>query len=300
MPLLSRVYFNAVFGALGGLVGWLLFGVFGDPRASNQTQWLLGGAILGGSIGYFVVSVEAILDRSLLRFCRLASYGLVLGAMGGAGGMWLGEIVHYYIVEQIGTSPGGLAATLAARGLGWMILGMAVGVGEGIATRSFARLSYGMLGGALGGLIGGVFFGLLYLRSVVRQQASDELGILAGAIGLVILGACIGAFSALMPGVLIGASVRVLRGWQEGRAYLLAKSEISLGRDEHADIALFRDMRIEKEHAILRRERRQFVLVNRATPEQTLVNGEPVQESRELADGDRIQLGDVVLRFQTR
>src|SRR5262245_15668750 len=67
MPLLSRVYFNSVFGALGGLVGWFLFGVFGDPRASDQLQWLLGGAILGGSIGYFVVSVEAILDRSLLR-----------------------------------------------------------------------------------------------------------------------------------------------------------------------------------------------------------------------------------------
>ena len=29
MALLSRVYFNAVFGALGGLLGWMLYGVFG-------------------------------------------------------------------------------------------------------------------------------------------------------------------------------------------------------------------------------------------------------------------------------
>ena len=28
MALLTRIYFNAVFGALGGLLGWLLFGVF--------------------------------------------------------------------------------------------------------------------------------------------------------------------------------------------------------------------------------------------------------------------------------
>ena len=29
MALLSRIYFNAVFGALGGLLGWMLFSVFG-------------------------------------------------------------------------------------------------------------------------------------------------------------------------------------------------------------------------------------------------------------------------------
>ena len=27
MALLGRIYFNAVFGALGGLLGWMLFGV---------------------------------------------------------------------------------------------------------------------------------------------------------------------------------------------------------------------------------------------------------------------------------
>lgn len=296
MPLVDRIYFNAVYGALGGLVGWLLFGVFGDPRASGLAHWLLGGGSIGGSIGYFVVSVEAILDRSLLRFCRLASYGLVLGAAGGAAGMWLGEIVHYHIVEQLGGRPGERASLLAARGLGWMLLGIAVGMGEGIASRSLGKLSYGVLGGALGGLVGGVLFGLLYCRSIQRPET---LG-MAGALGLVVLGACIGGFSALVQGVLIRASLRVLRGWQEGREYLLAKSEITLGRDEHADIALLRDLRIEKQHALVRREGPGHRLVNQSASDQTLVNGEPVAEPRLLADGDRIQLGEVVLRYRLR
>ena len=30
MALLTRIYFNAVFGALGGLLGWMLFSVFGS------------------------------------------------------------------------------------------------------------------------------------------------------------------------------------------------------------------------------------------------------------------------------
>src|SRR5262249_37077209 len=74
MALLVRIYFNAVFGALGGLIGWMLFGVLGERTASDFGQWLLGGGLIGGAIGYFVVSVEAIRDLSLVRFCHLATY----------------------------------------------------------------------------------------------------------------------------------------------------------------------------------------------------------------------------------
>src|SRR5207249_2117860 len=104
MPLLVRIYFNAVFGALGGLLGWMLFGVFGDKSDDRVTvQGLLGGALIGGLIGYFVVSVEAIRDRSLVRFSRLASYGVVLGALGGALGMLLGDWVNYKLVALVGS-----------------------------------------------------------------------------------------------------------------------------------------------------------------------------------------------------
>ena len=97
MAFLSRVYFNAVFGALGGLLGWLLFGVFGEKNPSPRSAYgifthedlnlLLGGALIGGLVGYFVVAVDAIRDQSLVRFARLASYGVALGAVGGALGM---------------------------------------------------------------------------------------------------------------------------------------------------------------------------------------------------------------------
>src|SRR5271154_3428760 len=39
-PLLSRVYFNAVYGALGGLLGWLLFGVYGEKNPSRDPAFL--------------------------------------------------------------------------------------------------------------------------------------------------------------------------------------------------------------------------------------------------------------------
>ncbi len=59
----------------------------------------------------------------------------------------------------------------------------------------------------------------------------------------------------LVQAVLQPASVKVLRGWQEGREYPVIKPETLLGREEHADIALFRDMQVQKRHALIRRDR---------------------------------------------
>ena len=86
-----------------------------------------------------------------------------------------------------------------------------------------------------GGFIGGAFYGLSYLLTLNRGADAA----LSGAVGLVILGASIGSLSALVQGVLLPASVKVMRGWQEGREYPLDKPKNSLGRDEHVDIALF-------------------------------------------------------------
>jgi hypothetical protein len=309
MALLVRIYFNAVFGALGGLIGWMLFGVFGERTTSDFGQWLLGGGLIGGAIGYFVVSVDAVRDLSLVRFARLETYGLLLGALGGALGMCVGEWVNIFIVRRLIGPPGEgfsgshLAGFMLGRALGWMFLGVAIGISEGIAARSLGRMSYSTLGGAIGGFVGGALFGLFYYVLVIQRERADQgaAGYFWAALGLVILGACIGSLSALVQGVLQPASLKVMRGWQEGREYPVIKPETLLGREEHADIALFRDKKVEKRHALIRRTHNRFVLVNnQSPPEQTRINDQPVPRDRELHDGDRIQLGNIVLRFQMK
>jgi hypothetical protein len=309
MPLLVRIYYNAVFGALGGLLGWMLFGVFGDKNPTSEPVFLfltgrdlnslLGGAVIGGIIGYFIVSVDAIRDRAVVKFARLSSYGVILGAIGGALGMYLGDKVNYLLI--------GIAENwfmyILARGIGWSLLGMAIGMSEGIAARSLGKFSYGTLGGTIGGFVGGCLFMLFYLFAIridpTTEQASTTY--FWGAMGLAILGACIGSLSALVQAVFQPACVRVLRGWQEGREYALDKPASLLGRDEHADIALFRDMKIEKKHAYIRQMGERYVLVNNNAPaENTLVNDRPVADRIELAEGDRIQLGNVLMRFHMR
>jgi hypothetical protein len=191
-----------------------------------------------------------------------------------------------------------LLATVFVFGLGWLVLGAATGVSEGIAARSLGKFSYGTIGGALGGFVGGMLYCLFLM--LLGGESSEVLSVWR-ALGLVITGACIGSLSALVQAALQPASVKVMRGWQEGREYPLLKAETLLGREEHADIALFRDMKIEKRHAYIKRVGNRFLLVNNnAPPDHTLVNDDPVVQSQELKDGDRIQLGNVVMRFQMR
>ena len=83
--------------------------------------------------------------------------------------------------------------------------------------------------------------------------------------------------------------------------YPLDKIDNILGRDEHADIALFSDMKVEKQHALIQRDGTRYLLLNNGSPaDWTLVNDQPVLQMVELHAGDRIQLGNVVLRFQLR
>jgi Inner membrane component of T3SS, cytoplasmic domain len=306
MAILSKMYFNAVFGALGGLVGWMLFGVLGERNPSSESGFLflsdldlnllLGGAIIGGSIGYFVVSVEAIRDQSLVRFARLATYGVVIAMIGGSLGMYLGDRINELLVKIPGIG-GYYIVTVFARGLGWSLLGIAIGGSEGLAARSLGKFSYGTIGGLMGGFIGGVLY------QVFAYFTSREGGAtyFSSALGLVIVGACIGSLSAFVQTVFLPANVKVMRGWQEGREYPLDKAACLIGRDEHADIALFRDMKVEKNHCFIKKVSGKYILVNNgAPPEFTRVNDEPVANQRELADGDRIQLGNVILKFQAR
>jgi hypothetical protein len=297
MALLVRLYYNAVFGALGGLLGWMLFGIFGnknpDPGIEQRLQMVLGGMFIGGFIGYLVVSVEAIRDGAVIRIARLGTYGVILGAVGGAIGMLLGDEVNVFLNRD-----NHVLVAVVARGFGWTVLGVSIGMSEGVAARSLGKFSYGTLGGAIGGFFGGCLFGLFY---ELAREAQGGTSYWSSALGLVILGACIGSLSALVQAVFQPACVKVLRGWQEGREYALEKPASLLGRDEHADIALFRDMKVEKKHAYVKRLGARYVLVNNGAPPQfTLVNDVPVPQSQELHDGDRIQLGNVLLRFQAR
>ena len=128
-------------------------------------------------------------------------------------------------------------------------------------------------------MLGGFVGGACSSSSIYSPRQPAPPTYFWSALGLVILGACIGSLSALVQAVFQPASVKVLRGWQEGREYPLDKAASLLGRDEHADIALFRDMKVEKKHGYIKQISGKYFLVNNgAPPEFTLVNEQPVAD----------------------
>jgi hypothetical protein len=200
---------------------------------------LAAGAIIGGIIGYVVVGWEYLVDGSAMRFLRTGTQGCLLGALGGALGLVLGELINYALQMGAWLSP--LVIGVLARGLGWMVFGLTIGLAEGWVARSLLKTSYGAVGGSLGGFFGGAVFAALLIGSQ-RQEWTYVWG---QASALVILGASIGSLIASVEEALKPASVKILRGWREGREFSILKRETTLGRDERADILLLRDMKVE-------------------------------------------------------
>lgn len=96
------------------------------------------------------------------------------------------------------------------------------------------------------------------------------------------------------------ASLLVLAGSEIGREYPLNQGEMILGRSLSADIRLDTPM-ISRKHAVITRhgepgEVPTLEITDLQSSNGTLVNGAQV-DSATLQNGDRIQLGDVVLKY---
>ena len=152
---------------------------------------------------------------------------------------------------------------MIARDLGWTLLGLAIG-GLWKASRRGRWASSVTAPSAVHSAA----------ASAARCSASPIIWsnrasirsdrALFGGVGLVILGSCIGSLSAAtrFKASFNRRRSRFCGGWQEGREYPLDKTDNQVGRDEHADIALFRDMRVEKQHVVIHREGKRYILKN--------------------------------------
>ena len=276
-----QAYDLALAGAIGALCGLYL----DVELVRADSVWVrdaLAGLAIGGSIGFFLGASGPSRDGAWLKLAREATWGTLSGAVGGSVGLVVGEVM-------LGTFQGGLVG----RAVSWAILGIGIGASQGLATRSRQRLALGLIGGTIGGSVGGFLF------EAMRKGMGDRYDLGQG-LGIVILGAGLGLSLALVEQALRRAWVQVVRGRQEGRSYLLASKNSTLGLDEHAEVGLFGDPLVARKHAEIIINGPDYVLKSLAPNGRTRVNGEVVSDSRTLLDGDRIELGDTLLLFHRR
>ena len=295
------IYYCALCGGWAALIAWAFAWCMGgtstDPRTLFGSSAFLKTILIASLLGLLVAAAIGALDAMLnavgsQRFLRVGvcmSVGFIGGAFGGLVGEGLHQLNDFLLL------------------IGWIIVGVAVGASVGVfdivraATSgqdirvAMKKTLNGIYGGFLGGFIGGVFFGALAFVHLKDYLPNSSL-----AIGLVLLGMCIGLLIGLAQVVLKEAWVKVEAGFRAGREIMLTKDETTIGRAESCDLGLFGDNTIERLHARIERKNNQYVLADVETAGGTFLNDKPVRKSTPLRNGDAIRVGNSVLRFGER
>jgi len=280
-----QVYYTAVLGALGGLLGWWIVGSVPTGAWNVWVAYSLVGAGLGLCIGACVAATDgAVIKRSRRRALRDGVGGALAGAVAGLIGLLLAEIGF------LGTGGG-----LIGRTLGWMALGGFVGLSDLLVSRQLNRALYGALGGLAGGLAGGVLYELL--TQIFRAQ-SDRAQVVVGGVGLILLGACIGALIPLARQILSRGELRVLNGEQAGLVREVTDTA-TIGRYDGCDLYL-PDGAVSWRHALVRRTSQGFAVEVLPQAERGVTVGERLVgpgEAAPLRGGERIWLGETAVEF---
>lgn len=283
-----QVYYAAVMGALGGLLGWWIVGSFATGAWNIWLAYPFVGAGLGLCIGGCVAAADgALIKRSPRRAIRDGLLGGAAGALAGLLGLLLAEVGFL-----------GIGGGLIGRTIGWMALGGMLGLSDLPVRRAVRRAIYGALGGLGGGLAGGALYELL--TQVFRSQ-SDRAQVIVGGVGLILLGACIGALIPLARQALSRGELRVLNGEQAGLVREVTDSA-SIGRYDGCDLYL-PDAGVSWRHAQVRRTSQGFFFEVLPESEQGAIIGDRrivPGEAMPLRGGERIWLGEAALEFVGR
>jgi VWFA-related protein len=288
MPRLSHktILYGAA-GALGGAAAWpLILSVSHSAGDGLLTEALLG-SLAGMFIGGFIWSHEAITGRKFRTALKRAAYGALAGLAGGAAGAGLGNTVFSALGRYV-VDLGGWKASLGMAlsvGLGWAVLGAAIGMSGGAMVRSRDRIGYGLLGGSLGGFIGGLLFNTI-----------STTGIWPALAGLSLLGSCIGAFISLVEEALLSARLKVIKGRHVGREFPLLRDENVIGRDDRSEVCLSGAEGVGLKHALVRRKNGRYSIETEQVGKVVYVNHKLAKNSR-LRDGDVIRVGSILLMF---
>ncbi len=281
-----QIYYNAVFGAIGGLLGWLVVGSINTGGWNIWLAYAFVGAGVGLFIGGMVGAVEgAVVKRSGLRAALGALAGAAAGLVSGLLGLLLGEAGFLLI-----------GGGLAGRSLGWLLLGAFLGIGEGLVSRSMRRTSYGAIGGTIAGAIGGVIYEGMTQAFLER---SDTVQMIVGALGLILIGACLGSIIPLTIFVAAARGTLLVRSGKRKGMEVAVVDAVTLGSYDGCEVYLPGDPAIEKKHARIYRKGGQFFIEDLGSRSGTFVDGAQVStvSAMEIRKRAKVQLGSTLVEL---
>lgn len=284
MSRMMRLYYYAILGAIGGLIGWQGSNLVGLSFMDTvyMSEVVVGGMV-GLSIGVLLGLSDAFYSRNLLTMLRRALVNGLLGMFGGAVGLPLAE----WLFQALG-------GEAWSRAVGWGSFGLLIGIAVGLTGGS--QVWKPALGGMLGGLLGGAA-----LESA-RLWLEDTL--LGKAVGLGLVGAFIGVFIALIVLLLSKAWLEVTSGKLQGNEFILDKFLKANGPSAYigssalkADIVL-PDPDVAPQHAMIKGADSHFTLKDMSL-DGTFVNNHKI-ELTSLKNRQIIKVGNTEMVYHER
>jgi hypothetical protein len=280
-----RLYYYGVFGAIGGVIGWQASNMLGLSFFTRNIYLneVIVGAVIGFCIGVFIGLAEGTLTRNPVGALRAGLFSGLMGLAGGAVGLPLAEAFFQLSDGQTW----GLA-------LGWGLFGLLIGL-----AASFSGGSQ-MWKGALGGLLGGIAGGLLL--EAARSWLRDPL--MGKAVGLILMGASVGVFIAMIVFLLSKAWLEVASGKLKGTEFILDKflqtkgPSAFIGSDALKSDIVLPDPDIAPQHALLKGADTYFSLKDMSLSG-TFVNNRKIEQAV-LKNRQNIKVGNTRLVYHEK
>lgn len=284
MSRLMRFYYYGLLGAIGGVIGWQGSNMLGLSFTSNlYLSEVVVGGLLGLCIGLFIGIAEGFVVRNAIQALRVSLITGLLGMIGGAIGLPVAEGLFQVLGGEVWN-----------RAAGWGLFGLLTGLAAGV--KGGAQMWKGGLGGLLGGLLGGA------LLESARRWLSDPL--MGKAAGLILLGASVGAFIALIVFMLSRVWIEVTVGKLKGMEFILDKflrpeaPAAFIGSSPLKSDIVLPDPDIAPQHAVLKGMGNYFTLKD-ISMEGTYVNHRRIEQTR-LSDRQTIKMGNTEMVYHEK
>jgi hypothetical protein len=285
-------FYLGVAGLVGALAGWgICEHAFADPpdphRWGNYVMMVLVLALM--CLGFGIA--ESLVERSFQKAMWRGFLALLIGAVSGIIFDQIANLVYNIalaFVAAAGVTTHANPAAWIARGIGWMVFGVAGGIVYGLVDRSGRKMRYGILGGVIGAGVGGMIFDPIVMAT--------HTAVLSRAVGFGLFGLATGVAMGIVESALKDRWLYVASGPLAGKQFILYKPVTVIGNSQQCDVYLFKDPSIQPQHASIELRGAQTFL--HATGP-VFVSGQPARK-RSLTSGDLVQIGRYAFHFRER
>lgn len=289
MSFLRLIYWSSLIGGWSAFVGWLFTETLFHYWIDRYTALaILMATLVSVPIGGGISLASGLTNPQIPNLVKRLLLGFAGGLLGGLLGSLLGACI-FGVLQNIPV------LGLLGRIIGWTLIGMGIGVTEGIFDRNLKKIRNGLIGGGVGGFLAGLFFFPLSL--VVGSPMSSR------AVSFVLLGLCIGLAIGLAQVILKEAWLTVEAGFRPGRQMILGTDVVTMGTSEKASLIFiaYGAKGVEPIHLkISKQPDGHYLLEDNQSRTGTFLNGLSIVGPMPIKDGDAVQFGVNIVRFNER